>query len=98
MQYLVGFLIGLIIGGFLMLIITRSQRKEAEKSFSLLSQEVLRKNSEEFLKLANQTLATQAQVGVGELESKRQLIDQTLQVIKTDLNKGYLQLIVVKSA
>jgi len=87
MQYLVGFLIGLIIGGFLMLLITRSQRKEAENSFSLLSQEVLRKNSEEFLKLANQTLATQAQVGVGELESKRKLIDQTLQVIKTDLNK-----------
>ena len=53
----------------------------------MLSQEVLRKNSEEFLKLANQTLATQAQVGVGELESKRKLIDQTLQVIKTDLNK-----------
>ena len=45
MQYLVGFLIGLIIGGFLMLIITRSQRKEAEKSFSLLSQEALRNNS-----------------------------------------------------
>ncbi|MCJ7575143.1 MAG: DNA recombination protein RmuC [Dehalococcoidia bacterium] len=87
MQYLVGFIVGLIVGGLVIFIINRLQRKEAEKSFSLLSQEVVRKNSEDFLKLANQTLATQTQVGVGELESKKQLIDQTLQAIKTDLNK-----------
>ncbi|MDD5289076.1 MAG: DNA recombination protein RmuC [Dehalococcoidales bacterium] len=87
MQYLIGFIIGLIIGVVLVLIINRLQRKETEKSFSLLSQEVLRKNSKDFLELANQTLATQTQVGVGELESKRQLIDQTLQTIKTDLTK-----------
>jgi DNA recombination protein RmuC len=87
MQYLVGFLVGIIIGGFLMLIFNRLQRKEVEKTFSSLSQEVLRKNSDDFLKLANQTLAKQTQVGVGELESKKLLIDQTLLVIKTDLNK-----------
>jgi DNA recombination protein RmuC len=87
MQYLVGFLVGIIVGGLLMFIFNRLQQKEVEKTFSSLSQEALRKNSDDFLKLANQTLATQTQVGVGELESKRQLIDKTLLVIQTDLNK-----------
>jgi DNA recombination protein RmuC len=87
MQYFIGFIVGLITGVAIVLIVTQHQRKQSEQSFSMLSQEVLRKNSEDFLKLANETLAKQAQTGVGELDSKKQLIDQTLQSIKGDLTK-----------
>jgi DNA recombination protein RmuC len=87
MQYLIGFLIGLVVGAALIFFILRLQRKETESSFAILSREALRKNSEDFLQLANQTLSTQAQKGAGELETKKQLIDQTLQSIKNDLNK-----------
>jgi DNA recombination protein RmuC len=87
MQYLVGFIIGLIVGGLVTFLIYRIQRKQTEDAFSTLSREALRKNSEDFLQLANQTLSNQTQKGVGELETKKQLIDQTLQTIKTDLGR-----------
>lgn len=87
MQYIIGFVIGLIVGCLTVYMIYRLQRKEAEASFTSLSREALRKNSEDFLMLANQTLSTQTQKGVGELETKKQLIDQTLQIIKSDLGK-----------
>lgn len=84
---LIGFIFGLLIGGLIVYTIYRTQRKEVEKSFSVLSLEALRKNSEDFLKLAGETLAKQTQTGVGELEGKKQLIDHTLQAIKGDLEK-----------
>jgi len=87
MQYLVGFIIGLIIGGLVVFIFFRLQRKESENTFALLSRDALKKNSEDFLQLANQTLSKQTQTGIIELEGKKQLIDQTLQLMKTDLDK-----------
>jgi len=87
MEYLIGFLIGAIVGGLAVFIIGRQSKKETEKVFSAVSMEALRKNSEEFLKLANENLAKQTQSGSGELESKKLLIDNTLQTMKTDLEK-----------
>lgn len=87
MEYLVGFVSGIIIGGVLVYTINRFQKKEAEKSFSALSLEALRKNSEDFLRLASETLSKQTQTGVGELEGKKKLIDQTLDSMKGDLQK-----------
>lgn len=58
-----------------------------KESFGALSLEALSKNTEEFLKLAHETLATQTQVGEKELEGKKKLIDQTLEVMKGDLQK-----------
>ncbi|HQO76527.1 MAG TPA: DNA recombination protein RmuC, partial [Candidatus Saccharicenans sp.] len=49
--------------------------------------EALKKNTDEFLKLANEVLSRQTQMGQKELEGKKQLIDQTLEGIKTDLVK-----------
>ncbi|MDI6785011.1 MAG: DNA recombination protein RmuC, partial [bacterium] len=63
-------------------------------SFGALSQNALSKSTEEFLKLANATLATQTQTGEKELEGKKKLIDQTLESMKTDLQK--LQDVVTK--
>jgi len=54
-------------------------------SFGSLSLEALKKNTDEFLKLANEVLSHQTQLGEKELEGKKQLIDQTLDGIKADL-------------
>jgi DNA recombination protein RmuC len=56
-------------------------------SFGALSFEALSKNTEEFLKLARETLSTQTQMGAKELEEKKKLIDQTLEVMKGDLQR-----------
>lgn len=58
-----------------------------KESFGALSLEALSKNTEEFLKLANQTLSKQTQMGEKELEGKKKLIDQTLGVMKGDLQR-----------
>ena len=56
-------------------------------SFGALSLEALSRNTEEFLKVANETLSKQTQMGEKELEGKKKLIDQTLEVMKGDLQK-----------
>jgi DNA recombination protein RmuC len=58
-----------------------------EKTFSAMSREALRQNSQDFLTLARETLATQTQTGVSELANNKKLIDQTLESIKSDLQK-----------
>jgi DNA recombination protein RmuC len=58
-----------------------------KESFGSLSLDALSKNTEEFLKIANETLSRQTKSGEKELEGKKQLIDQTLGVMKEDLQK-----------
>jgi DNA recombination protein RmuC len=64
-----------------------------KESFGALSLDALSKNTEEFLKLANETLSKQTQTGEKELEGKKKLIDQTLEVMKKDL-KGVQDIVV----
>ncbi|UCH79957.1 MAG: DNA recombination protein RmuC [Nitrospiraceae bacterium] len=52
--------------------------KELIDKFSSLSLDALSKNSEEFLKLAEEKLKSQSVEGTKELESKKELIDKTL--------------------
>ena len=54
-------------------------------SFGSLSLDALSKNTTEFLKLAKETFSKQTELGGKELESKKGLIDQTLEAIKGDL-------------
>ena len=56
-------------------------------SFGALSLEALKSNTDEFLKLANETLARQSHLGEKDLEGKKMLIDQSLEGMKTDLRK-----------
>ncbi len=56
-------------------------------SFGALSLDALSKNTEEFLKLANESLSKQTSMGEKELEGKKKLIDQTLGEMKQNLNK-----------
>ncbi len=87
MEYAALFVAGVVVGAAIVLIINRFRQKDIEKTFSALSREALRTNSEEFLKFANQTLSTQTQTGAGQLEEKKKLIDQTLEGIKGELTK-----------
>ncbi len=56
-------------------------------SFGALSLQALYRNSEEFLKMARETLGNQMEMGGRELESKKALIDQVLGGMKGDLLK-----------
>lgn len=56
-------------------------------SFRVLSSEALSQSINDFLKLANETLSKQTQAGQMELESKKKLIDQTLEKMKEELQK-----------
>ncbi len=58
-----------------------------KNSFSHISLEALSKSTEQFLQLANQTLARQLQSGSMTLEEKKKLIDQTFQSMQDELNK-----------
>lgn len=58
-----------------------------KESFGSLSLEALSRNTEEFLKIANETLSKQTQMGEKELEGKKKLIDQTLEAMKGDLQR-----------
>lgn len=56
-------------------------------SFGALSLEALSKNTNEFLKLANQSFSQQTQSNAQELDGKKELIDQTLESMKGELQK-----------
>jgi DNA recombination protein RmuC len=70
------------------------KRQEIEKlmnsmreAFGSLSFDALQKNADVFLQLAGETLSRQTQLGEKELESKKQLIDRTVQEMRTDLQR-----------
>ena len=56
-----------------------------KESFGDLSYNALSRNTEEFLKLAGESLSKQTELGGKELENKKVLIDQTLTAIKEEL-------------
>jgi len=87
MDYVGVFVGGLLVGALFVLVVSRLLRKDSRETFSALSLDALRMNSEEFLKLANEALSRQTTTGVGELESKKMLIDQTLKGMKEHLEK-----------
>ncbi|MBN1828589.1 MAG: DNA recombination protein RmuC [Deltaproteobacteria bacterium] len=56
-------------------------------SFGALSLDALSRNTNEFLKLAHETLSRKSEEGTLELEARKQLIDQSMTVMKEDLEK-----------
>lgn len=60
---------------------------KVKESFGTASFEALSRNSEEFLKLAKESLSRETESGVKELEAKKELIDQTLNQIKSEMEK-----------
>jgi DNA recombination protein RmuC len=57
------------------------------ETFKSISLEALSRNSEEFLKLADKTLKSQAELGGRELEGKKELIDQSLDAISKKMHE-----------
>lgn len=62
-------------------------------SFGDLSFNALSRNTEEFLKLAKESLSKQTELGEKDLENKKTMIDQTLKAIKEELSKVQNQVI-----
>lgn len=58
-----------------------------KESLGALSFEALSKNTEEFLKLARQTLAKETEVHTEQLQGKKELIDQTLHEMREKLTE-----------
>jgi len=56
-------------------------------SFDALSLNALTRNTEQFIRLADQTLQSRTQAGEKDLENKKRLIDQTLEGMKGELEK-----------
>jgi DNA recombination protein RmuC len=87
MGYVGVFIAGLVIGAILVFFINYFGKKNLENSFKALSRDALKTNSDEFLKIANQTLSTQTQAGIGTLSEKEKLIDKTLAEIKSEITR-----------
>ena len=58
-----------------------------KESFQALSMDALSNSTTEFLKLAGESLSRQTEVGERHLEGKKMLIDETLLLIKSELDK-----------
>lgn len=90
MNYLFVFLsvvFSMAIVAVVLVVILKWHNRQLKDSFSALSREALSKNISDFLTLANETLSKQTQSGEKDLEAKKQLIDQTLNSIKDELQK-----------
>ncbi len=60
---------------------------QLKESFGSLSFDAIHKSTEEFLKLANKSFSEQAQRNTDNLSGKKELIDQNLKIMKSELNK-----------
>lgn len=58
---------------------------KVQESFGTASFEALKRNSEEFIRLAQERLTRETESGAKELEAKKGLIDQTLNQIKSEM-------------
>jgi len=81
------FIIGLSIGVIVVIAVWFKARRGMENSFRAISSEALSKNSDEFFKLAKQTLESQSRIHKQELENKKGLIEQTFVGMKERLKE-----------
>ncbi len=60
---------------------------QVKESFDALSHQALHQNSDQFLKIANQTLQYQSESSIKSLDAKKELIDQSLKAMNAELYK-----------
>ncbi len=87
MDAVIYYIAGVITGAVLVIVINMMNKRNLEKTFGHLSKEALSHNTDEFLKLANDKLMGQTQMGEKNLEGKKKLIDQTLEVMNDSLKE-----------
>jgi DNA recombination protein RmuC len=92
MEFLLPLIIGLVLGVIIFLVASRLKKDntavlsdQLKDSFAALSFEALSRNTEEFLKIANEKFSQQTELGEKELEGKKKLIDQNIEVMKKEL-------------
>ncbi|MFQ6610280.1 MAG: DNA recombination protein RmuC [Fidelibacterota bacterium] len=85
-------MIGIALGGGIVYLILHRQSQDVsvtkesiKDTFATLSAEVLQQSTDQFLKLAHETLKGQLEKGAGTLEEKKKLIDASLKELKTQL-------------
>jgi len=87
MEYLIGAIVGIVLTISIILLFKKVIVSAIEKTFGDISTKALSTNSDEFLKLAKESLSKQTELGEKELEGKKKLIDQTLVNIKDEMEK-----------
>lgn len=101
MQIIIGLILGVLVLFVFLWIRKRSAQEGASKQekdrgdieemmkgvFATLSRDALSKNSEDFLRLAQQKLEASTSLGEKDLEGKKELIDQTFGEMKVELGK-----------
>ncbi|MFH0764235.1 MAG: DNA recombination protein RmuC [Candidatus Omnitrophota bacterium] len=96
MRYIAGIIIGISIALVFYWLKKRSGVKSGDmetlitrmkESFGALSHEALSRTTADFLRLANETFSKQLSLGEKDLEGKKKLIDQTLEVMKSELRR-----------
>jgi len=85
MDIYLAFLIGLAIGIVVIMVIWFKSKREMKELFRAISSEALSKNTDDFLKLARESLTSQTQIHQKELENKKELIEQTFTAMKERL-------------
>ncbi|NQU76161.1 MAG: DNA recombination protein RmuC [Planctomycetes bacterium] len=92
MELMLGFICGLVVGVLIALAVgyfrSRSNSRAAQNAeqgfrdaFASLAADALSANNEQFLTLARQSLSVQTTAGAAELESRKQLIDKSIQQV-----------------
>jgi len=71
MDIYLAFLIGLAIGIVVIMVIWFKSKREMKELFRAISSEALSKNTDDFLKLARESLTSQTQIHQKELENKK---------------------------
>jgi DNA recombination protein RmuC len=92
-----GFLIGLLICAVVLYFFSQANKKKSKEiadtflsqvnlQLGAMSAEALSKNSEQFFSMAKETLSSQLELGEKDLETKKLLINQTLEAMKKELD------------
>ncbi len=97
MEVILALIIGIVIGAAIVIFtykISDTKKRSDEEvvntlkeSFGNISLEVIQKSTDQFLKLANETLTKQSELGEKDLDSKKSLIDQSLDNMKRELGR-----------
>ncbi len=85
-----GFLLGLGVGLLAMVWVKKQSDKSVEslkETFTSLSFDALSRNSEEFLRLADEKIKNQTEANNQQMDGKKNLIDETVKGLKSDLEK-----------
>lgn len=84
-QIIIGLIIGVVVGAMTFWIVKKFAKSDMEGEFSHLSQEALRKASEQFLMLAQEKMGSQSKESKTDLEGKKKEITSLIDEMRREL-------------